>query len=226
MEFALKKYAILIFLFWSAISYAQKVDTDVYDLPKTVAIQNRQYYVNHGLTFQAGYLPFDSFNKSILLGASYTYFFSDFFGWEIVNANYAINQDTGLKADLLDNFNAEVDGILDFPTYYLTTNIVYTPLYNKSLLFNQSVVQGDLSFVFGGGLINYDFAGIGGMAQLGFILRFFTDADESLKFDFRTVIPFGADQRVNISIIVGYSFQLGSPPAGFIEQKEDEELGF
>ncbi|MBK8202686.1 MAG: hypothetical protein IPK68_10355 [Bdellovibrionales bacterium] len=108
-----------------------------YDLPKVVAVQNRTYFLNHDLTAQLGWLPSDAFNKGYTIGLSYTTFFSDYLGWEVVNANYSFNSETNLKKDLLNNFGAAVenvgfDGVLDFVTYYFTTNIVYTPLYTKA----------------------------------------------------------------------------------------------
>ena len=47
-----------------------------------------------------GYMPMDSFEMGVVLGLSYTNYFSDFTGWEIVNANYVFGIDTGLKDDL------------------------------------------------------------------------------------------------------------------------------
>jgi outer membrane beta-barrel protein len=200
--------------------FAQDTTEDVYTLPKLVAVQSRQYYVNHDLTFHAGYLPMDSFNKSVVLGGSYTYYLSDFLAWEVANFNYAMNQDTGLKDQLRDEFNADTGDILDYPNYYVTTSLVYTPLYNKSLLFNKNLVFSDISFVFGGGMMKYDFQGNGGVVQIGAIFRFFTAPSQSIKFDFRTVIPMGFNEaRVNLSIIIGYSWQLGDPPKGFKEYK-------
>ena len=87
---------------------------DLYELPKLVAVQNRQYYLNREFTTHLGYLPMDSFNKSIVLGASYTHYLSDFIGWEIANFNYCFNQDTGLKKQLLSSFNADTEGLLDY----------------------------------------------------------------------------------------------------------------
>lgn len=221
-----KSKLILLLLLPLPLFAAEPQDAkDLYELPKLVAVQNRQYYLNREFTSHVGYLPMDSFNKSIVLGASYTHYLSDFIGWEIANFNYCFNQDTGLKKQLLSSFNADTEGLLDYPDYYLTTNIIYTPLYNKSLLFNKTLVHGDLSFVFGGGLLKYHSQGNGGVVQGGVILRFFTKADQSLKFDVRTLIPMGlASARVNLSIIVGYSFELGSPPPGFKEYKEPNEF--
>lgn len=204
---------------------------DVFDLPKLSPVQNRQYYLDHGLAFQLGYMPLNSFNKGINAGASYTYFLSDFVAWEVLNANYVLNQDTALKTDLKKTFITDIDDQkteLDFIQYMLTTNIIYTPLYNKSLLFNKTNVYGEISFVFGGGIANFDSAGAVGLVDLGTILRFFTAADKSLKFDIRVLIPLGTEDRaqeVNMNLAIVYEIQLGSPPKEF-DFDDVESFGF
>ena len=203
--------------------------SEFYELPKVVAVQNRSYYLNQDLTVQAGWLPSDAFNKGYTLGLSYTTFFSDYLGWEVVNANYSFNSETNLKRDLLNNFGAAVenvgfDGILDFVTYYITTNIVYTPLYTKSLLFNKHITRGEVSFVFGLGGANFDTSGLRTLITAGLYLRFFTKPDTSWKFDFRNNLYFEKSLgAVNtISLMVAYSMQLGSPPPNLSSSEEIE----
>jgi outer membrane beta-barrel protein len=198
-----------------------------YDLPKVVAVQNRTYFLNHDLTAQLGWLPSDAFNKGYTVGLSYTTFFSDYLGWEVVNANYSFNSETNLKKDLLNNFGAAVenvgfDGVLDFVTYYFTTNIVYTPLYTKSLLFNKHITRGEVSFVFGAGGANFDASGIRTLINAGLYLRFFTKADTSWKFDFRDFLYFEKSLGAvnSMSLMVGYSMQLGKPPVRPLSSEE------
>ena len=117
---------------------------DVYELPKLVAIQNRKYSVNSDFTLQAGYLPIDAFNKGVVAGASFTYYFNDYIGWEILNANKIFNVKTPLKSQLENDFDVDVQGFdkpyLDFLNWSVTTNFIYTPLYSKHLLFNNSLL--------------------------------------------------------------------------------------
>lgn len=203
---------------------------EFYDLPKVVAVQNRTYYLNHDLTVNLGWLPSDAFNKGYTIGTSYTYYFSDYLGWEVVNANYSFNSETNLKKDLLENFGAAVEnvgfgGILDYIVYYFTSNIVYTPLYTKSLLFNKNIVRGEVSFVFGAGGAGFDETGIRALITAGAYLRFFTKEDTSWKFDFRNNVYFEKSLgAVNtISLMVGYSMQLGDPPKAPIMSEELEK---
>lgn len=209
------------------------VPENFYDLPKVVAVQNRQYYLNGDLSFQLGALPSDAFNKGYSAGVSYTHYFSDYLGWEIVNAAAVVNSETNVKKDIqkfgLDVKNNQFDGILDFITYYAITSIVYTPLYNKSLLFNRDVVYGETSFVFGLGMANFDSAGARFLVSGGLYVRFFTAPNRSWKFDFRNNVYIDEDVgAVNaFSIGVAYSIQMGDPPPDRtfenIKEEDDEE---
>ncbi len=217
---------LLLLLKFSGSAFAQ-TPSDVYDLPKVVAVQNRAYQVNSELTLQGGYLPSDAFNKGLVLGSSYTYFFSDYLGWEVIDANYVINSPTGLKSDLLDCCNVDVqnagfDGVLDYMQWYVLTNFVYTPLYTKALLFNKDVIRGEISFVGGAGGAKFADSGLRPLISLGIYLRFFTKDDRSWKFDFRNNIyveeSLGAVN--SLSLIVGYAWHFG----GALKSKPAESL--
>ncbi len=195
------------------------VPSDIYDLPELVAVQNRIYFLTHGLTAQVGVLPTDAFNKAVTVGGSYTTYFRDYLGWEIINFNYAFNRETELKQDLFRNFRAEVvnvgfGGVLDYVDYYVTTGIHYTPLYNKSLLFNRKVVRSETSFVIGGGGAKFHATGWRPVLSFGALFRFFTSVNQSLVFDIREHGYFEKDRGVQglFAIGVGYTWQLGSAP--------------
>lgn len=213
------RLALALFIGITPIAAHAAAPENFYDLPKVVAVQNRSYYLNQDLTLQLGYLPSDAFNKGYSLGGTYTHFFSDYLGWEVLSGNFVINSETNLKKDLLNNFGAAVEavgfgGVLDYITWYALSSAVYTPLYFKSLLFNKSVVHGQTSFVFGAGGANFHTTGIRPMVSLGMYFRFFTSPTRSLKFDFRNNVYFEQSQgAVNtISLMVGYSMQLGKDP--------------
>ena len=149
---------LFAFLIFAELSLAAETVTPAaaYDLPKVVAVQNRAFKMDKDLSFQAGYLPSDAFNNGYVLGASYTHFFNDYFGWEILNANAVVNDSTNLKGDLLNCCGVDVEnngfgGALDYMDAYALTSVVYTSLYTKSLLFTKSVVRGEVSFVGGAG---------------------------------------------------------------------------
>jgi outer membrane beta-barrel protein len=211
---------LLAVLFSAPLAWSQTTTpSEVYDLPQLVAVQGRPYYLSHGLTANIGYLPSDAFNKGYTVGGSYTYYFSDFVGWEVVHANYSINQETKLKRNLKKDFNAEVEavgfgGVLDYIDYYATSNVVYTPLYNKSLLFNKTVVRGETSGLIGGGAAHFNSTGWKPMVTVGLMLRFFASARTSYVLDVRENVYFDKDTGANgmISMMVGFSYQLGAAP--------------
>jgi len=191
--------------------------SDVYDLPKLTAIQNREYYLDHGIIFRLGVLPMDAFNKGLIAGASYTYYFTDYIGWEVLDFNYSSNSETNLKKDLTENFQVQVqnkglDGVLDYVDYYVTSNLVYTPFYSKNLLFNKSVVHSETSFVFGGGVAKYHATGFKSLVGIGIIARYFTSRKTSWVFEARDNLYFdkAAGTTSILSLSIGYSFQLGS----------------
>lgn len=209
--------AAIGFSSYTAFAGEETEAKDVYDLPKLVALQNRTYFINKSLTFNVGYLPIDAFNKGFIIGGSYSYYFTDFAAWEIVNANYSFNIETDIKHQL-EGLRIGVTGQntpwLDYVDWYATSNLVYTPLYNKSLLFNKSVVYSETSFVVGGGGAKFEFAGMRPIVGGGVMFQFFLNKTSSLKFDFRDYLYFNSTGANGIlSLTVGYAMQLGDAPA-------------
>lgn len=211
----MKVFLCLLLAQFSMFANAE-APANAYDLPDIVAVQNRAYTVQRDLSLQAGYLPSDAFNKGYTIGASYTHFFTSYLGWEVINANYSFNDPTDLKEDLLDCCELQVqnngfDGALDYVQWYALTNIVYTPLYTKALLFNQSLVYGEISFVGGAGVAKFKETGERLLVSAGFYLRYFKSAERSWKFEFRDNVYFEKSLgAVNaMSLMISYSFHLG-----------------
>ena len=208
-----------IWVYASGLVVRGETPSEAYDLPKLVALQDRENYLKSEVSLSAGYLPSDSFNKGVIVGATYSYYFSDYMAWEVANFNYSFNIETSLKSDLVTNFPIEIknvgfEGALDFIKFYATSNLVYTPFYNKSLLFNSTVVRGETSFVFGGGAVKFQTTGYKPIVDMGLYLRYFTTAATSLKFDFRTNLYYDSDLGVSnfFSLVVLFAIQLGDPP--------------
>lgn len=185
---------------------------DAYDIPKAVALENRKYTIVHDLTFAAGYLPIDSFNKSFTLNTSYLYNFKTYAGWEVINASLCSNQDTGLKSNLLNNFGALPTGFLDYYTSIVTTNFVYSPIYAKNLFFNEKVVNSETSFVGGGGMVGFNSGATAPLFGVGMINRYFLSDSTSLKLDARVYYHTASGKSSNMILMlsVGYSFNFGS----------------
>jgi outer membrane beta-barrel protein len=208
---------ICVLLLVSLPSYAEEPkQNDIYTIPKLVAVQNRNYNVNQNLSVLLGYLPTDAFTKGVTAGAAYTYYFSDFTAWEILNANYVFNIDTGLKRDLVTYFSAQPDNqrVLDFPEYYGTTNLMYTPLYNKNLLFNKSIVYGENSFVIGAGMAKFRIAGFLPLVGGGIIFKYFVSKSSSLKLDIREWVYNDSERGTNtiLDLKLGFDILLGDTP--------------
>jgi len=185
---------------------------DVYDLPKVVAVQKRKYVLNDEIVPQVTYLPLDALYKYVAPGLVYTHYFSDFAGWEVINGNYAFKQST----DLLDTIKAaqfDITSKLHVLDWYVSSNFVYTPLYTKSLLFNRSIVYGEISFVGGPVYGNFDEGNKTGF-DTGLILRFYTGQRTSLRFDFRDYLFLGSGAVNHIALTLGLAVNFGGGSAG------------
>jgi len=206
-------FIFVIFLIFPLISNAQGEEAKIETVPKIVAVQSRTYHLTDEITFQSGYLPMDSFTKYVAIGGSFTHFFSDFFGWEIVNANYALNISTGLEQELNTEFDQAVPketAQFDVLNYYASSNAVFTPLYTKNLLFDDTIVYGELSFVGGLGVSKFREAGFVPSLNMGAFFRFLIGNHTSLKFDVREHIYLTGVTKQNLMLMVGLSYNFGS----------------
>lgn len=71
-------------------------ETDPFDLPQIVALENKKFNPYRDLTVQLGVMPLDAFYKALTLGISYTQGFTSYLSWEIFNAHIASENDTDL----------------------------------------------------------------------------------------------------------------------------------
>ncbi len=205
--------------------HAQSSEDDIFAIPKTYAVQNRKFKLGSQYSAHFGYMPMDSFTKGIVLGASYTKYFSDFTGWEVINGNWVFGMDTGLKKELIEKYGATPGEIPDFPEWYLTSNIVYTPIYNKNLFFNKSVVWGDITFVAGPGIGSFKNDGVKPLVNFGAVLRFFLDDAQSFKVDIRENLPFlstGVEPYLMIGIAYTYQPETKVTQKGYDDDFEKE----
>ena len=196
----------MIVLFFFSRAYAD----ENYDLPRVVSVSQKDYSVKKDFSLLLGTLPSDAFNKGYTVGLSYTHFFNSYMAWEVLNANYSFNSGTQLKDDVnsipkVSLADSGVEDFLDYITYYATTSFVYTPIYSKNLLFNDSIVHGETSFVIGGGAVAFENANTRFLASAGVYLRFFAGKSTSWKFDFRNNLY----NRDNAGIINAWSFTVG-----------------
>lgn len=203
---------VIALLLLSLSSFAQeKKETDPFDLPQVMAVENKKFNPWRDITLQAGVLPLDAFYKGLSVGVSYTHNFNSYLAWEMINANYTSTQDTNLKRDLLDNFSARPKGILDSVKYYATTHLVYTPIYSKNLLFNKDVMYGEWSFVGGGGTVGYNSGESALLVGGGLVARFFSSETFSYKVDGRLYYQTAPNKSSDLLLMInfGLSFEVG-----------------
>lgn len=182
-----------------------------YELPKLVAVEPKAFNPHYDVTANFGILPIDAFYKGIAAGVSYTHSYNSAWQWEILNANINFKSDTNLKTDLIDVFQVRPAGILDYISWYTTSNAIYTPIYSKNLLFNRELLYGSFSFVMGGGTVGFNSGDIAPMLGGGLILRAFHSATKSSKLDLRIYQHFASSKSSDQVLILSYglSFELG-----------------
>jgi len=223
---------------WLLLSIALSASAagDLYDVPKVTTVQNRLYHLHNEVTLQGSYLPLDPYSKYIGAGLSYTTHFSSFTSWEVFNANYVFAIPGSLKANLntlgrpASDPRAGEDYSDRFFTmqYYASSNLKFTPLYIKNLLFNSSIVYSMISFVGGGGVAGFQRddkveARIRPFINVGIIIHYMLSPKTLLKFDFRDQIFTASDTKNNMSLTLGFALNFGGG-ASAEEQTIDDEF--
>lgn len=193
---------------------------EVGEKPLTVAIQNRPYILNKEIGMYYGYMPLDHFNHFHAFGANYLNYFNDYLAWEVVNAATVTKQSTGLADRLLNDFGAVPD-TFDILQYYITTSVIYTPIYMKHLYNNKDIRFGDISFVAGAGVARFEKALNANMVEAGFITRFIGSEGLNFKFDVRYKAFLSGDLRPNISLGLVFTYNFTTEVTN--KQELDEE---
>jgi outer membrane beta-barrel protein len=180
--------------------------------PKIIALQKRPNKLTNEFSGHLGYLPQDHFNTYVNFGGAYTTYFNDYIGWEVFNANIAQASSTGLESFLLEKFQSLPDAS-DVIKYWVTSNIVYTPLFMKHLFRDQRILWGDLSFIAGGGITRLQTNGNANTINIGFMMRFFNGPNWISKLDLRQLIFLSSAVKPNLQIgfSLGYNFGGNEP---------------
>jgi outer membrane beta-barrel protein len=171
-------------------SSARAEVTSLGDAPRVFAIQPRPYRLGHEFNLGVGILPTDAFYVGAVAAASYTYHFTDFWGWEIAGGGYSLNFDTSLRSDLLHDYGVEpVGGGGDRVHLFATTGVVAKPLFGKLALFNSRLIQSETFFSLGlGSVLKGKFPRFSTVLGMG--LRFWTGEVVSFRFDIRDYLIF------------------------------------
>jgi outer membrane beta-barrel protein len=177
----------------------------------TYAVQSRLFRLGGELNVAAGILPINAFNKGLTVGGSFTYHFGNVLAWEIINASYVYKQlDTGLKTELLDNFEVQPTKIAAIDLM-LSSSLVLKPFYGKLALFNRRVIHAEVSIPFGitlGRYINPQSYLPG--PNVGLIVRLFLSTHTSVRLDVRENVLFnGWHTRNELLVSLGLAFAWG-----------------
>lgn len=189
---------------------ALAIPKKILETPKIMAVEPRLFNPRYDVTAQLSVLPIDAFYKGYSLGVSYTHSLNSVWSWEVVNLNLNSKSDTGL-AQKLEALSVAPKGFLDHVAWYITTSAVYTPIYSKNLIFNESIRHGNLSFVVSGGMVAFSSQESSPLIGGGAIYRVFHSPNYSSKFDFRlyTHLAQGKSSDLIMMLTYGLSFELG-----------------
>lgn len=179
VAFAAIAFAAIAFAIAPMRAQAQQEDETVY---ASMAVQNRHHLADHELTLFGGIFPLDAFTKGATLSGAYTLHLGELWSWEIIHFFHAFGVDTDLRDDLaaFDLAPTPFETIENLAT----TNLVFRPVYWKGALLNDSVIYGELLFVFGGGYAWFTRSNrVGADVGLGF--RVFLNEAFSVRLDLR-----------------------------------------
>jgi len=147
-----------------------------------MVVQNRQYRARHELTGYFGTLPLDAFTKGITLSGSYTMHFSDLWAWEVIHGFESFHVNTSLR-DKLEPFGAQ-ETPFEILNRYVTSNIVFKPVYWKGAWLNDKMLHGEIFLVAGGGYGWWSRSQLAAV-DYGIGLRFFLHKHIWVRLDIR-----------------------------------------
>jgi len=178
----------------------------------TYAVQSRLFRLGGELNVAAGILPMNAFDKGLTIGGSFTYHFSNAWAWEVINASYVYKQlDTGLKTELLENFEVEPTKIAAIDLL-MSSSLVLKPFYGKLAVLNRRVIHMELSIPLGITLGRYTKpqSYLPG-PNIGLIARVFLSPHTAVRIDVRENILINDNwaTRNELHVSLGLSFAWG-----------------
>ncbi len=141
-------HAVTLILAVSTFSFVSLGDQDEDGL-KTLAVQNRQHTMTHEFSAWIGTLPLDAFKKGLTFTGAYTLHFNDLLAWEIGQFTYSQRIEAELM-DELENLNVRATEF-EVVEYFITSSLVFKPVYGKMSLLNRTLIYGEVFFLLGGG---------------------------------------------------------------------------
>jgi outer membrane beta-barrel protein len=182
-----------------AVCLADDEDSPEEQTGRLVAVQTRRFWMKHELTLHVGALPMDAFYKGVATSLSYTWHFSERWGWEVIHAGYSQNFDTGLRDELQNQFGVNATQFPELQIYG-TSGFNWAPVYGKLAIFNRKLIHAEGFLCFGAGAA---YVGVGRahlLAPEGYLgggLRVFFTPSWSMRFDVRDGILLSAARAIN-----------------------------
>ncbi len=215
----MRRASVLVMAVVLALASTAYAEETVGEGPRVFSIQPRPYKLGHEFQLGLGVLPMDAFYVGVVINASYTYHFTDFWGWEIAGAGYSKNFNTSLKGDLYKQYGVvPVQGGGDRIQYFGTTSLVIKPFFGKLAIFNDGLVTSETFFVLGLGALEMGPpAGRSDarfVADLGLGMRFWSSDTLSMRIDLRDYFIFVSalpKQALFLSLSVAFNFHLFAP---------------
>ncbi len=188
------------------------------DEGKVSAVQNRVFHRTHELDIDLGYIADDDFFHVYPIGIGYTFHFNESIAWEVARAQYMFNTDKDLKETLRDDFHVQPE-LFPEQRYMLHTHFVYKPLYGKHAFRNRSVINNEISFFAGPGIVHYEWEYSTGETttenalslSFGAGMKFFLTDRWCLNVEVRDLMNFREDETENniyFGLGVGFRFDL------------------
>ncbi len=181
---------------------------EVEDSGQVAAVQNREYRMGQEIELAATLLPYDAFYKGLAPTASYTFHFSDTLAWEVFRIGYSVDFDTGLKQQLLQ-LGAQPTQF-EQTQLFVTSNVMYSPLYVKGTLANKSVVHGEGYLLLGGGAFD-ETDGFHPAPDAGLGARLFLSRAFSLRLEVRDAVILDSKLTNSVDVNLGIALNFLAP---------------
>lgn len=153
------------------------------------------------LSFEAGIFPFNPYYYGLSIGAGYTYYFNNTFGWEVVHATQYFAVDSGLTSQLADKYQVNPQSIQTV-NFTASSDLVYAFAYGKFAFFKDYIRYFRADVLLGPGMASSNVA-TNLAVDFGIRVDFFTGETFVWKFEARDTLCFGGVGNI-------LSFSLGT----------------
>jgi outer membrane beta-barrel protein len=207
----MKTLAVVAVLLCSALA-AHADDGSGSSSGKLFAIQQRRYSLNYELEVGGVFEPQDAFSKGVGLEGAFVWHLNDDWSWEVLRGAYVQQFDSGLKTQLQQEFGVAPTQI-ELLQYYMSSSIMWSPLYGKFALRNASVIHAE-AFLDAGAAFGRYTSGYAEGPVIGVGARVFLNQRFSVRLDVRDALFFhakelGGSLNQAVFMSLGLSITLG-----------------